>query len=339
MTEEIKHYQKRGLKPKTIASIIDNKIKDWINSLPENIRQQVYESVIVTGGCIPSMLQGDKPNDFDVYFNSRETTLLMATHYVNVFNSNNKLKSRHGECRDITVDATDPTRIKIIVKSAGVSGKVDEDAEPYAYFEGDETPDRAEKFISENIPNMPSDEETKEFIKSAEENIDSAAKKDKEGIKYQPIMITNNAITLWGKVQLITRFYGPPEEIHKHYDFVHVLNYWTPQEGLVLNVDALSSLLCKELIYRGSLYPICSAIRTRKFIQRGWTCHAGQYLKMAFQISELDLNNFGVLEDQLTGVDAAYFDQLISAVKAEKEKNKDFKVDATYIAMLIDKLM
>ena len=32
-------------------------------------------------------------------------------------------------------------------------------------------------------------------------------------------------------------------------------------------------------------------IRTRKFLKRGWHINAGQYLKMCFQISELDLSD------------------------------------------------
>ncbi|HXJ41375.1 MAG TPA: hypothetical protein VNH18_18985, partial [Bryobacteraceae bacterium] len=55
--------------------------------------------------------------------------------------------------------------------------------------------------------------------------------------------------------------------------------------------------------------------RLRKFIKRGWSINAGQILKIAFQVSELDLNNLEVLEDQLTGVDVAYFVQLITKLK------------------------
>jgi hypothetical protein len=43
----------------------------------------------------------------------------------------------------------------------------------------------------------------------------------------------------------------------------------------------------------------------KKFIQRGWTVN-GRNLKMLFQVSELDLKNIEVLEEQI-GVDVAYF--------------------------------
>jgi hypothetical protein len=44
----------------------------------------------------------------------------------------------------------------------------------------------------------------------------------------------------------------------------------------------------------------------KKFIQRGWT-KRGRNPKMLFQVSELDLKNIEVLEEQLIGVDVAYF--------------------------------
>src|SRR3546814_2858608 len=80
----------------------------------------------------------------------------------------------------------------------------------------------------------------------------------------------------------------------------------------VCSSDLLESLLCKELRYVGSKYPVCSVIRLRKLIRRGWVINAGQILKMMMQVSELDLTNPAVLQDQLTGVDSAYFIELMS---------------------------
>ena len=96
------------------------------------------------------------------------------------------------------------------------------------------------------------------------------------------------------------------------------------------------------MVYIGSKYPVCSVIRARKFIKRGWSINAGQYLKMCFQISKLDLSDISVLEDQLTGVDVAYFATLIDSLQAHSQKMKDegkeFKVDYGYIATIIDKI-
>jgi hypothetical protein len=95
--------------------------------------------------------------------------------------------------------------------------------------------------------------------------------------------------------------------------------YFTFEEGLVTNVAALESILTKSLRYQGS-YPLTSVIRMKKFIQRGWTVNAGEILKMLFQVSELDLKNIEVLEEQLIGVDVAYFSLLITVLRDTEGK-------------------
>lgn len=160
-----------------------------------------------------------------------------------------------------------------------------------------------------------------------------------EKLKYRPVFLSSNAITLSGKVQLIIRFYGNADEIHANYDFVHCTNYWTSSDNkLVLRAEALEALLTRVLQYQGSKYPLCSVIRTRKFIKRGWRINAGQYLKMCFQLSQLDLTDIKILEDQLMGVDTAYFAALIKGLRKHQEKHPNFVIDACYIATLIDKI-
>jgi hypothetical protein len=161
--------------------------------------------------------------------------------------------------------------------------------------------------------------------------------------RFRPVFLSANAITLSDKIQIVIRFYGDAEEIHKNYDFVHCTNYWTSKERvLVLKQDALEAILARELRYVGSKYPLASIIRTRKFIKRNWSINAGQYLKMAFQISKLDLSDVNVLEDQLTGVDLLYFESLIGALREAQEQNKsegvENYIDYGYISTIIDKM-
>ena len=93
-------------------------------------------------------------------------------------------------------------------------------------------------------------------------------------------------------------------------------------------------MLSRTLVYAGSQYPLCSVIRTRKFIKRGWRINAGQYLKMAMQLSKLDMTDHVTLEEQLTGVDVAYFAEVISKIK---DRNPE-KVDAAYLTEIIDRM-
>lgn len=128
--------------------------------------------------------------------------------------------------------------------------------------------------------------------------------KNPENKKYFPTFITNNAITLTDDIQIIVRFVGNPEEVHKNFDFVHCTNYYDYcSDSLELNVDALASLITKELVYRGSKYPVASLYRTRKFIERGFFISAGTLTKISYDISRLDLSDVNVLKDQIMGVD------------------------------------
>jgi hypothetical protein len=202
-----------------------------------------------------------------------------------------------------------------MVKSAGIASE--EGDEEYQYFEGLDDPDAMD---------------ATEYVETA---MNAAEDEDSEKPRYRPVFMSRNAITLSQGVQIVLRFFGKPDEIHENYDFVHCTNYWTSWDGILeLKPDALECLLTKELRYVGSKYPICSIVRLRKFIKRGFTINAGNILKICMQVSDLDLTNVEVLEEQLTGVDVAYFHEVIQKLK---EKDKE-QVDATYLMEIIDRM-
>lgn len=156
---------------------------------------------------------------------------------------------------------------------------------------------------------------------------------------YKPVFLSSNAITLSEDVQLVIRFYGDPSEIHENYDYIHCTSYYRPfTNELVLPQKALESLITKELKYVGSKYPLASIIRARKFIERGWTINAGQYLKMILQCGKLDLNDPVVLEEQLTGVDLTLFRIVIEAIKQRKEVEPDFDFSLEWVSDVVDKV-
>ena len=314
-----------GMKAKTIKSIIHRKIQSWVESIEDaSLRKEVEGSVIVTGGAIVSMLMGEEIHDFDIYLRSHDVTLRLANYYVSRFST----KEHNGIKVPLYVDDKDG-RIKIVAKSSGLASESGTE-KPYEYFESSPDENDAGEYIEGVMGN-------KEEIEDSHEATESAAldtKGDKKN-KFRPVFLTSNAITLSDKVQIVIRFYGEPESIHENYDFVHCTCYWTSWDNkLVLRQDALEAILAKELRYVGSKYPICSLVRIRKFVQRGWKINAGQILKIAMQVSDLDLKNIEVLEDQLTGVDTAYFVQLI-----EKLKEKDAtQVDTAYLVELVDRI-
>lgn len=190
------------------------------------------------------------------------------------------------------------------------------------------------------------DEETKEkrikiFIRSAgiADESEDEKKKGKDTSPYRPVFLSANAITLDGGIQLVTRFYGEPEEVHKNFDFVHCTNIYFPyKKELKLNPKALESFIFKELQYVGSRYPIASILRSRKFINRGWKINAGQYLKMVFQLQKFDLTNPYVLEDQLNGVDLLYMTAITDKIRKDTEENPDMEIDGAYLVTVVEKI-
>lgn len=331
------------MKKKTINSIICKKFDDFLSSITdESVRELVSKNTIITGGCIVSMLLKEEIKDFDLYFTNKETVLAVANYYVNKFKESTVQKHKDG--KEILIKVLDGDvqdspedwkqiggpekgRVKIYLKSSGIAGE--SGTEDYQYFES-RPPEEGEEFIDNVISNV-----------SEVDEMHPAEVDDKP--RYRPVFLSANAITLSDKIQIVIRFYGEPSEIHDNYDYIHCTNYWHSKDRqVVLKQSALEAILSKELVYIGSKYPLCSIVRTRKFLKRGWTINAGQYLKMCFQVSKLDLTDIAVLEDQLIGVDVAYFCQLIDAVKnhSEKEKNegKEFKLEYGYLATIIDKM-
>ena len=80
-----------GFKTKTIKSIIRRKIDQWLESIEdEALRKKLAESVIVTGGCVASMLLGEDVNDFDIYLRDHDTALATAMYYLSRFEPKQK---------------------------------------------------------------------------------------------------------------------------------------------------------------------------------------------------------------------------------------------------------
>lgn len=314
------------MKTKTIKAVLRKKVDEWLVSISdESVRALAAKDTIVTGGCIASMLLKESVNDFDVYFRTKATASAVANYYVKQF----KPKQKSGiDCAMHVDDTTYPDHVCVYIKSAGVASE-NGTSKPYEYFEGS-ADGEASAYIADVMqdPGDVQDDQTVAALAEFERaNADKA--------KYRPVFMSTNAITLSDKMQIVLRFTGDPDEIHQNYDFVHCTNYWTSNDGdLTLRQPALEAILARELRYVGSKYPIASIIRTRKFIKRNWSINAGQILKMVWQTNKLDLTDINVLRDQLTGVDVAYFAELISKIR-EKDPNK---VNAAYLIEIIDRM-
>lgn len=312
------------MKSKTIRAVLRKKINEWLESIEdETVRKLAEKNTIVTGGCIASMLLKEEVNDYDLYFRNRETVKAIAEYYVGRFEP----KKKNGIGCAISV-FEEEDRIKIVIKSAGIASENGTD-KPYEYFES-QPEGEAAGYVAEIIQDPGDIQDTYEKTKEGALNAEDDGKP-----KYRPVFLSTNAITLSYRVQIVLRFHGEADTIHENYDFTHCTNYWKSwDDELVLRPEALECLLSRELRYQGSKYPVCSVFRLRKFIKRNWTINAGQILKMCMQISALDLTDLKVLEDQLTGVDCAYFCEVISKLK---DKDPE-KVNSAYLVEIIDRM-
>lgn len=313
-----------GMKANTIKMVIRKKLNNILLSIDDlDVKGCFERDAIVSGGAITSMLLGEEINDYDIYFRTKESAKKIAEYYVSKFNQLENIKTTlYPNCQIIVkeeprknIKGEVENRVVIYIKSAGVAG---EQQKEYKYFE--------------TLEEHHSDEYVESVFDPLDDNI---VKNIKETNKYSPVFLSDNAITLKNKVQLIIRFSGEPDEIHRNYDFAHCMCYYDFWKNyLSLPQEALESILSKSLVYKGSLYPFASIFRVRKFIARGWRITAGQMLKMIWQIGEVDFKDTQAIYEQLIGVDQAYMKQLIHAIESGNVKN----IDSTYIAKLVDEI-
>ncbi|MDD5648879.1 MAG: hypothetical protein PHF86_00435 [Candidatus Nanoarchaeia archaeon] len=282
---------------KTIKKTIINKLTEWLNSIDDEfLRTKVKNNLLLSGGSITSMFLNLDINDYDIYIKDMDVLLELTKYYTKNFDD--KIKILDGRLKEKYID------------------ELREDA--HSAYE-----------IA--VKNLSYDQIKLFFIEKNGGMLVEIENKDK---KYQPAYFSPNAISLTDNIQIVIRFHGNNEDIHKTFDFIHATNYFTFEEGLVTNIKALESILTKQLFYQGSLYPLTSIIRMKKFIKRQWNINAGEILKIMFQISLLDLKDPDVLAEQLIGVDVAYFDKLIEILRGVEPE----KLTSTYLNTIIDKV-
>lgn len=271
------------------------------------LRDLVKKNVLVSGGSIASLYLGEPVNDFDIYIQDRGVLMQLVKYYVK-----DTLEILDGHDKESLIDQ---------------------------YSEGFSRAEFMKKpgHRASSLRTL-KDEQIKLYVEHGGGKNMEIPEEDKNAKKYLVSYFSPNAISLTDQVQIVIRFWGTPEEIHKSFDFIHATNYWTDARGVVINLQAVESLLTKQLKYQGSYYPLTSIIRTKKFIKRGWNINAGEMLKMMFQLSLLDLTNFDVLEEQSIGVDVAYFEALINALRGKQESDPYFVLTFEYFNVLIDKI-
>ena len=324
---------------KNIKKHLNAKLNNWLASIEDdNVKKILRENVIITGGALVSLLTGEKVHDYDVYLRTNEACKAVAEYYVQQWNKTH-------EDSQISLRVVPPETIQVPTYEDGIR-KTDENGQPA--FHSVVTPERIKVFVQSAgvVEEKPVETEVdapfppiEEVEKTDEDKATEEAAEETGKPKYRLVFMSSNAITLSDKIQIVVRFYGEVEVIHKNYDVAHCTCSWTSWNNEVqLPEKALECIINKELYYIGSKYPLCSIIRTRKYLERGYHINAGQYVKMAFQLNELNLYNLETLEDQLTGVDSGYFMMMIEALKKKADESGEAVVDKSYVFELINRM-
>jgi hypothetical protein len=338
---------------KTMNQILSKKVNHWLETITdEELRKEILNGLVITGGCFPSMIMNEEPKDYDCYFTTKELTLKVAEYYAKVWNdSHPEQKNRIGKvCKVMVLDGANPSQeIRDYYWNLRGQGSVEDMSETGAVMIDNCAPERVKMiFPSDGVVGdldaVNSDEElglsrtsTVQIVQELDEvKADEIIGKEKR--PYFPVFISENAITLSDGIQIVVRFYGEPDKVHETYDFVHTKAYWTKKTQTVIPNQVYECVINKTLIYTGSLYPICSIFRLRKFIARGWKINVGQILKMCMQVSELNLQNINTLEEQLVGVDSLYFQQLINQFQKKRANDPSFVLSTDYVLSIIDKI-
>lgn len=290
---------------KTVKKNIENKLTEWLDSIEDKkLAAKVKNKLLVSGGCIASMLLNAPVNDYDIYLQDIDVLKELCLYYCVKF-ANQKVVVWDGRFKE---------EISQIMNRTDIGA------------------DRLSARVDVAYRNL-NDGQIKLYMLDDDAGYAPVYAEDCD-MKYRPVFFSPNAISLSGEIQIICRFWGNHAEIHKNFDYIHATNYFTFNDGLVLNQLALESLLSKQLKYQGSLYPLTSIIRMRKFIKRGWNINAGEILKMCMQVSELNLKDPDVLEEQLVGVDIAFFSTLVNVLRGIP----DDKRTSEYLNTVIDRV-
>lgn len=301
---------------KTIEKTIQSKMNEWLESIKdESLRNDVKNNLLVSGGSIVSLLLNLPVNDYDVYIKDMDVLRRLTEYYISPLNT--IADSKHSILEITLLDGREKETLLNNLMSAY---HVENEEEIYNSY-------------SVSLKNLHEDQ-IKLFFKCSKGGLAVNEDKKSEDLKYDPVFFSPNAISLSNQLQIVIRFHGNSTQIHETFDFIHATNYFTFEEGLVTNKEALECIITHQLKYQGSRYPLTSIIRMKKFIKRGWNINAGEILKIMFQISELNLKDPNVLEEQLIGVDVAYFSKLIEILRGVPSEN----ITSAYLNAIIDKI-
>lgn len=176
------------------------------------------------------------------------------------------------------------------------------------------------------------DKESVDTIKTYfTENKDSY-NKDRKKYKYN--LITDNAINLSDKIQIITKWYGEPKEVVNNFDWAHIKSFYDIKGGKLTLCDNVYQLIVeKELKYTGSNYPLSSLFRLKKYIAKGWTISNFDLLKIIMDTVKVLTKKNSIPKVEIMEKEREFdnFDTIEEPQTIIEEENKIYNDDEVYI--------
>lgn len=253
-------------------------------------RRLLQRNVFVAGGALKSLLYGEEPNDYDLYFKNKEVAKLV-TEIIRLSN-NLSFKFDGGESDEPVDESLYQVQIADCLIDMG--------------FDASLMMPRGQHYI---IPN-----ETMLLGDDLEDRSD-----------HLPKFISFHTITILdGKVQLIFSVINEdPKEVIKNFDFKHTqIIYDVEDSTLHVNDDLVyQSLLTKKLIFTGNtLLPFSSLHRMMKFKDQGFTTNYSEELKLAMSINLCDISDVSSFIIQIMGMDIVFIHSILEDIEKVKGK-------------------
>jgi hypothetical protein len=243
-------------------------------SLDPSGKNIVKANMFIAGGAINSLTCNEEPNDIDLYFIDSNAAAFVIEYIVRAIKSIFLFRDGVFQSLAVSANATDYVKnTKTITLSFSLAGR-------------------------------PID------LKTLNEMIANSSSMKSTGVHFSSNAISFSLHKV--KYQVITRFIGEPEDVVECFDFAHCKNFFLPHRNVLsISNKAMMAQATRQLVYEGSMFPLTSMVRVKKFVRRGWSINAGELLKIGMQMNDFDWTNKEVLKDQLLGVDTRQFEELI----------------------------
>lgn len=265
MNKQKVEWHLRNVLKKWLNSISFNRLEPWPgakNLSSNDLRQAIEKSIIVSGGSIVSLLRDEEVNDYDIYFDDVAICECLVKYYIAVFHQNCNTEDYLFEPKISTFSNLDTKELgnpgKILLEKT-VGGDPDE------LLKASKVLKRNSRYYGEEL----------------------AASKEQapKPTSFDPMLISNRAITLQNKIQLVFTVCGKAPLIHYFFDFKHCMNDFTLEKGLSFNPESLECILTKELKYNRTLYPFDCMMRLKKLIAKGWNISNNELAKIMWDLT------------------------------------------------------